>query len=487
MSIINRRDPFQVAANVIPSNRGILWRIREFFAWAGPEVSQKTNIAQYLEREKIRSGPQDIKLPWFLPYQDDTGVEETQAMRHAYRRMYADPVITAALNSQIFGVASLPLQIHPADKKNKHDVAVAEFHRWNLQRRLSGGPSGLIWNILSGMCVDGYSINETVITYQDKGKYEGKDVLVKLKQKDAGNDVVLNTDQFRNIVSVLGLRYNSGVEFHASDFVIGTRLKMYERPTGLSAFRCVYHHYWLRDTAWKLRQIGLSTKSFPVLVGYYANADTQPSLNNSLTKAKSLAWLSVPESCRIEALELAGQSKDAFSEAIQGLNEEIFLGITGATLQALTGDSDEHIGKSSVHATTSNLNKWFYSENICGLFNDQEVGILKNMTDLNFVVGDYPFATLSAVEPDDIVKKVTIATGIKALGLDQSRESLHEELATEPPHDNDPADVLPGDKPGQTPPTPPAGGMGTGNDDTGLGGAGTPPFRFSEAWSEYVR
>ena len=504
-------DPFAVnAASIPPPSRGILARIKEFFAWPGPEAAQGREAARYVEREKIRSGPQDIKLPWFLPYEDDTGTGETQAMRLAYRKMYSDPVITAALNSQIFGIASLPLQIHPADKKNKHDVEVAEFNRWNLMRRFDGGGSGLIWKILSGACVDGYSVNEKVIDYQRKGKYAGKDVLTKLKQKDVGSDLVLNTDQYRNIVSLTGLRYNSGTEWDTSAFVIYSRLKMYERPTGLSALRCVYYHYWLRDTAWKLRQIGLTTKAFPVLVGTYETESVQPSLNESLRKAKSLSYLTIPKTCMVAALEIAGQSENEFEQSIRSLNEEIYLGITTATLQSLTGGKDVARGSSDVHKDSANANKGFIASEICGIFNNQDDGLLKDLTDLNFMAGDYPYASLAEVDPDAMNAKVTVATGIKALGLDQSKTALREELACEEPHEDDPDDCLAGTSapdPNAKPfaaanpfgsPHPDDKTKQLGNDDLAAAGTEEPaprPFPasakgatgYSERWGSYVQ
>jgi len=467
-------DPFAVnAASIPPPNRGILARIREFLPWWGAKQEQGKPVAVYLEREKVRGGPQAIKLPWFLPYEDDTGTGETSCMRLAYRRMYADPVITGALNSQIFGISNLPLQIHPADKKNKTDTQVAEFARWNIQRRYSGGTSGLIWKIISGGFIDGYSVNEKVWAYQDRGKFAGKDVLISLKQKDVGNDLVLDTDAYRNVVSVLGLRYNSGVEWHPSNFIIYSRMKMYERPSGLSALRCVYFHYWLRDTSWKLRQIGLSTKAFPILIGTYENAAIQPSLNNALQNAKSLAWLSIPKEAQVTALEIAGQSDAEFEGSIRQLDEEIYIGITGATLQALQGGKEVERGSSEEHANTADSFKGFPASEVCALLNDQDSGLLKDMTDLNFVASDYPFASVEEVDPDDVTKKITIATGIKALGLDQSKESLREQFSSEAPHEGDPNDTLAG---APAPPTAPA-----------PGGAGTPPFRFSEQWGQYVR
>jgi hypothetical protein len=38
-------------------------------------------------REKVRSGPLGVKLPWFLPWFDaDQTIHENQVMRQAYRR-----------------------------------------------------------------------------------------------------------------------------------------------------------------------------------------------------------------------------------------------------------------------------------------------------------------------------------------------------------------------------------------------------------------
>src|SRR5262245_26343688 len=221
--------------------RGLAEWLRRALGWIGPTDSRPiyTRTDQELDREKIRSGPSGVILPWFLPYFDDqTG--ETVAMRLAYRRMLADPNVKAAMLGKLLGVASLDLQVHPAKKQDAKDRTVAEFVQWMLTERTKGGIPELAWNVLSGALVDGFSVSEKVWGVEDKGRYKGRYVLRHLKPKDTYRDLVLEVDEFRNVVGVKTLRNNAGQIYAPANFLIYAHLPMYGSPAGASDFRAVY-------------------------------------------------------------------------------------------------------------------------------------------------------------------------------------------------------------------------------------------------------
>ena len=74
---------------------------------------------------------------------------------------------------------------------------------------------------------------------------------------DVTKDVILLTDEFRNVVGVQGLRFNPGVTFDPSKFVIYRHMPLFDNPTGMSDLRAVYSRWWMLDTVLKLRAVGL--------------------------------------------------------------------------------------------------------------------------------------------------------------------------------------------------------------------------------------
>ena len=428
----------QQPANGQPSpgpSRGILAWLGD---WLGPAPSVGTQQAEDLEREKVRSGPQNIILPWFMPFFDGYS-GETPAMRLAYRRMLADENVKAAVLGKLFAVASLTLKCHPADKKKKKDQKVAQFVEWNLTRRLKGGFGGLVMSTIFPGLMDGYSLAEKVWAPEEKGRHGGKVVLAELKSKDTGNDLVLKTDDKRNIVSVMGLRYNAGQEFHPSNFVHWSYLPLFGSPTGTSDFRAAYAAYWMLDTVWKLRLMGAERKAWPILVGTYATDSQKPGLETALGKARSRSWLAIPENIKIEAMNIAGQAEDIFKSTIEDLKHRVFLGIAGAILQSLEGSTTDGRGDSRVHQNTSDLFKWFLSSAVESICNDHDTGLVRDIVDLNYVVGDYPHVTVSSIDPKDLQSELAIDQGLSGMGVDLSRDEVYERYGRTPPKSPDDA------------------------------------------------
>ncbi len=497
-------------------SKGLLDYLRlDFGGWPGASAAQGQPIEREIERERVRSGPAGIILPWFLPFFDDKS-GETQQMRLAYRRMMNDPNVKAAVLGKILDVAALDLNVIPVDKKDPKAKEVADFVQWMLMERLAGGVPGLVWTVLSGGLVDGYSIAEKVLGPQTQGKYAGKIVLRQLKAKVVDEDVVLQTDEFRNVVGVMGLRYNGAEEFHPSNFLIFSHLGFYQAPTGTSDLRAVYGRYWMLDTVLKLRAMGLEKRALPLLVGHYPanNPALKTSLENALSLAKSQNWFSAPDTAKIEALDIAGHGDDQFASCVRDLKEDIFLGIQGATLQALTGGRGQMRGNSLVHKDTAGKLVWFLSNALEALLNDHETGLVKDMVDLNYAVSEYPRAAFSAIELAELEEDLKIDTGLHAIGVPLSLEETYERYNRTPPQNT--ADVLPGaplappgpaPKPGAALPTPggkvvrlpgqpaepamPSDSSGipsdTSGDSSGSAVPASEPFRgFSESWRKYL-
>lgn len=427
------------------ASEGVLSWFRGLIGWPGAAAAKDTPSERYLTRERVRSGPQGIVLPWFLPYFDDQQtVGETQAMRLAYRMMLNDVNVKSALFGKILAACGTDLKVSPPDRKDKQQAADAELIRWNLQDALEDGVPGLIWSVLSGGLIDGYSVCEKVWAREKQGEHKGAYYLRAVKPKDTGHDVILQTDDKRNIVGVMGLRYNPGVSYHPSNFLIYQHLPLWGVATGMSDLRSAYRPYWLIDTVWKLRAMALEKRSLPVLVGEYNSAQERPAVEEAMAKIKSQNWLAVPKDVRVTALNIAGSADADFGNAISQLSEDIFLGIAGATLQARQGDVNNARGSSAEHRNTADLFISYLVTRISQLLNDHHRGLVKDILDLNRVVDVYPKATLASIDEKDMQARLEIYKGAWEMGFQLSRSSFMDEMNIMPPDINDPDDSLGG-------------------------------------------
>ena len=478
-----------IAARDAPgASRGLLsWLRQAVGGWPGAEVSRRpgSTPGRELSNEKVHSGPAGVVYPAFLPWVDDVTGESPQA-RLAYRKMVGDPNIKAALFGKVLGTGALELKIQPADRKSKADQDVAKFVRWNLTERVRGGWPAVSWSILSGGMIDGHSICEKVWGCEDRGTHAGRWPLVALKSKDVGNDVVLQLDSYRNVVGVLGLRYNAGIQYSPANFLIYRHMSLYETPTGMSDLRAAYRPYWILDTAWKLRAIATEKRAVPFVWASYADVAQKPSLDAMLAAIKSQNWASVPEGVLLQVLDIAGSADAVFKQITDDLREEIFLGIQGATLQALLGGQGEQRGNSKIHKSTSDLFKWALAQSVESLLNDRDSGLIRDIVDLNFVVQDYPRASLGAVDVGEMLEELQIDSGLHAMKVPLSRREIYEKYNRTPPDPDDPADALVDE--------PPPGGPGGPGAPPGAGGGGDgepgappdeSPFGQPEAFSDW--
>lgn len=389
------------------------------------------------DAEKAASGPRGVSLPWFLPFFDDQS-GETQEMRLAYRQMIQRcPVVKGAMLGKIFGVAALDIKITPVSD-DPGDIEVAEFVEWSFNQRIEGSVPQMIEAIVLHALMDGYSINEKVWGVEEEyGRWQGKHVLRVLKPKDVDRDLVPITDEFRNIINLMGLRYNGGLDMDPRDYVIFTHLPFFYSPTGTSDLRAAYGRYWTLDAAWKLRASGLANRSFPVLKGQYQTIDQKSALERTLAQARMSNFMSIPAGVIVEALEIAGGSQDEFRNAIADLREEIYLGIAGSMLQALTGQAGAQRGSSAAHKDEADLRKWYVAQKFCAILNDHEKGVIRDLTIRNFMGRVPPKAAMSGVDDLELAESLNIDKGMKELGWDHSLKELGERYGRSIPKDDD--------------------------------------------------
>jgi len=432
---------------------GILaWLKQTVGGWVGPTYARGTPLEEELTREKARAGPALVNIPAFLPYfLDETG--ETLGMRRWYRRFaLVEPIVKACLLDKVLDVASLDFHVNPADDTGKSpqqiekDKEVAAFHQWNLTRRVEGGIPGLVWSVCFGALVDGYSVCGKVRQPQDEGRYRNKIVLHKLKPKDVDNDLILEIDEYRNVVGVIGLRYNSGEVFSPQDFTIAQYMPTYEKPGGNSDCRAIYSAAWMLDTVRKLRMIGVEKRSLPVLHGTFRDLAQKPSLDAALAGLKISNFLSSPESIQLKAIEIAGQSHEIYLATIGDLKQDIAIGLVGAYLQMMGASPGAQRGDTAQHRATADLVKWFLMYFFLEVVNRQ---IIPEFTDLNYVGVDYPEAVMGGIDEASLSTAATVDAQLQKMGLPMSKRAMYKKYGREAPRDPD--DVL-------TPPAPAPGG-----------------------------
>lgn len=398
-----------------------------------------------------------------LPYYDNL-TAETPEHRLAYRWLLKEPVIKSAFMGKLLAVMSLDLQVDPASETPR-DKEIAAFVEESL-RRCAGGPAEIIWSILFGALLEGNGIAEKVWGRIDRGKYRGRPTVRAIKAKDS-HDYQIEIDEFNNPVLVRSRRTND--EFPMSDFTFFSHMAAFSNPIGMSDLRAVYRAGWMLDTVWKLRAIGLERFTLPIFMSKYPQGrlDIRDSINDAVKKAKSLGYLTVPQEAAVEAIEMASKSGSDFDAAIKGLQEECFIAIQGATLQALAGNVTEGRGDSTVHKTTSELFVWYLSCAAATVINDQ---LIPDIVDINYADSDYPTTWLGGVNDGDLKSALELDTGLLQLGLVQDPHDLARRYRRQ--LSNDPQEALATLKlirqlgaPEQPPP-----GMGGG-----LGGFGGPP------------
>lgn len=362
-----------------------------------------------------------------LPYYDADATETTE-MRQAYRQMLREPVVKAALLQKVFAVASLDVQVHPAEKtvadasgSDKHTVAdasgsddrnVADFVRHALTS-VAGGFPRLAEATLLGALIDGFSVCEKVWARETRGRWAGRIVLHALKAKDPCR-LHLETDAFRNVTAIVSTVTQE--RFDPRHFVLFRYLPLYENPLGTSDLRAAYRAYWLLDTAWKFRGIALERFSLPLMKGTYPRGQSEfvPTLEAAVQTAKSLGYVTLPEGVHLEAMNLAAQSGNDFAAAIRDLRHEVFVGICGAMLQSLEGAVTGARSIGEVHQSTAELLVWHLSAALASAINEQ---LVPDLVDLNFPEAGCPRVTLGGVNDRELAASLAIDRGLFDMGV----------------------------------------------------------------------
>lgn len=383
------------------------------------------------------------KMPW-----PDNFNKETPEIRRAYREMLRDGTIRSAFYSKILSVASLDVQVMPADDSPAAQ-RVADFVKWNLTQSTLGGFPKIVRSILEGGCSEGYSLCEPRIDIQRRGKYRLMYTLQKFKGKDS-KLFDLEVDNFDEITSVYVKATNRRV--NPDRFVIWSYLSMFEAVIGSSDFRACYREFLIIDVAMKMAAIDVERFVLPMMKGTYKESDQKELMEEALRTARSLGFAALPDGATIEAIQLATAGPDRIDARIKMCQANVFTAMTGASLQAMEGQKTGSLAQGRVHQNQSQLPVWFLANEVAEVLKSQLVPAL---VDLNFGDEcDLPQVVVSGVDDAATTGFADLVEKAQRMGLKPSRKDVAKRMGIQ--EAQTPEDELVPSAPGGT------GGTGMG-------------------------
>lgn len=399
----------------------------------------------------------------FLPTWDGVSAP-TYQHQLGLRRMLSDDAVKPALWTKLISVSALDWKMLPAVRGDDRARQVADFNLYNLQR-MKGGTRGLTEAVLLPALVGGWSVCE--VAWKDAPEpyppWQGRRCFREVKSRE---NCWVEEDSFGNARSVVATTANGQERFDPRDgFVIHKHMPLYNRPQ--SDLAAAYRAYVAKDTIRTLWLIGLEKFGQPFLKGTYPANDwaMKAAIEDALEGARSRIWISLPDGCQIEPMEILGGNHAHYSQALEACDKAIFQSIAGAFLQNIMGSQTgtDPRGNSQVQKSTSELFIWHLAACMADVANDQ---LLPLATEENFRGAAPPRAMLGGVNDGELTASAQLDEILTRVGLPLSKRDAYERYGRSPPADD--ADALAPPQPAQ----PPGGGGGLPFDD---GGGAAPP------------
>lgn len=383
----------------------------------------------------------------------DNWTGETPEMRWAYRKSLSEPAVKAALLGKIISVCALDLQIDPKNKKDPQQHENAQLVKHCITS-CKGGTPGLIWEILSGGLIDGWSICEKVWGREERGQYRGYRILKALKSKDT-RFIQPEVDPYRNVIGLWNFRGNAGHRFDPADFVHFSYLSLFQNPCGMSDLRAAYRAIQVIPAVQLMRAVFLEKFIGPWMKGKVKTQSLKAKMLSELQQARAKGVIVLDEGSDVEVIDLATRGTADYQACLDDLRKEIATSVSGAFLHMMTGGGPEQRGNSEVQKETTEGFVWILSEQVKTVIQDQ---VIPDIVDHNLGSQiELPIATLQAVNPADILDDLKIDQMLVSLGLTGSREDTYDRARRSPPKNA--ADAYGGFPQQVTAPTIGAGGI----------------------------
>lgn len=406
--------------------------------------------------EKVRAATLAGRVN-FLPYLDPY-TEETPQMRKMYPVMLRHPVVKQALSTKVESVAQLEMQMVPASESAR-DHEIADFALYQYQKAMHGGFQGLVQEILYPGLIYKSAVCELVWNEKlwGRGKHVGKRFLRALKAKEFAQ---LVQDEFRNIVGVRAMGFGQAETFSPDDFAIFINFRLFW-GAGMSDLRAAYYSLWELDTVSKLHGIHLEKFLTPVVSASYGTAfdmNELPALQADLALMRSRSWITIPDTVKLESMQLAVRGEAEFLEYCRDRREQIALSIAGAYLQMMTASQKGDIrGDSQTQRGTSELLVDALAAKVTSVCNEQ---ITPRIIAENYAGADWPTLALGGVNYEQQRQAMDLALGAQKAGFKLSRRAFGRQFALQAATDAEDELTPPGAGPGGGPG---GGDMGTGD------------------------
>jgi hypothetical protein len=369
----------------------------------------------------------------WMPWGDEL-TDETGEMRSSYRPMLADGVVLAAYRTQIYAVAALDAQVHPADPDNPRDREAADGFKLALTKL---GCAHVAWEILAPGVMDGCSVCEKVWAAdpESRGKYAGKRFWQYFKSKDT-KFLTLEVDEFKNLTGIRSLQTPGGA-MDPDDFVHWPHLSFFANKQGMSGFRAAFRPWWIKRQAIEFRQLHLEKFTGPYLRGQYTDASHKEALADALEEAKAGTYVTVPTGCIIDALDLSMKGTADYQAGIDDCNKEILIGIHGSHLPVMEGQITDARGDTRVQRSTGELIQWYLASQLGAVVSRQ---MAPHWYAENYADVEPGTVTWGAVNEADLTSWIDNSQKLQAMGLKLSQKEAYHYVARSQPADAD--DVL---------------------------------------------
>lgn len=386
--------------------------------------------------EKVRAATLAGRVN-FLPYLDPY-TEETPAMRRMYPVMLRHGVVKQSLATKVESVAQLPMQVQPASD-GQRDAEVADFVRYAYQDALDGEWQGLVQEILYPALILKSSICELVwyLDLWNRGRWQGKRFLKCLKAKEFATPI---QDEYRNIVGIRAIGFGQSEIFSPEDYAVFFNFRLFH-GAGMSDLRAAYILLWQLDTVEKIHGIHLENYLTPHKVATYSagfDLNQLPFLEADLQLMKSRTWAIVPDTVKLESLQMATRGESEYLEYCKDRREQIALSIAGAFLQMLTaGHAGEMRGDAKTQKSTAELLVESLAGKITSVINKQ---VTPRLIAENYQGADYPKVALGATDLADQEIQMDLMVKAQGMGFPVSMRGVGRDFAI--PKAVDDADTL---------------------------------------------
>jgi hypothetical protein len=363
---------------------------------------------------------------------------ETAEMRRKYPEMFfREGSIKSPVLSAIWSVASLDLQVLPADKKNQRDRDIAETYRYALLHS-AGGLKQIVSEIVLAARVRGESLCHMSLRerLEDRGKYRGKRLIHAVKCKPPSS-YQLHHDPYGNLDAVkeaAGGREYVGDEL--AEFIHYKWLSL-EGGGGVSDLRAAVGAFEAKDAVSKLRGFFLDKLAGGFLIVTGVTDTNREVVKAALAEGRGCGFLTLDPNLDAKAIDLAMGGDAAFKSAIEDYDREMMIAVGGAHLPFQEGQGQNNPGNSETQRRSSSQIEWAMAADV-GYILTEKARVFVNE---NYAGADYPEAQLGGGVDAAVTKaQVEVAALVNTM-TDVSAEYLHEISSVPPPKDD--ADRVP--------------------------------------------